>query len=243
MPAGEKTMFFKLTGGRHYDKKLRRHYVSGDLVPSKSDLTAVFPGKFVRDEAAEKSMEDPFAGDVPPAPNGLRTVPGGEGEFAKLHPSAPAEMKARAEQGEPGLVYATPTTEGERLPGATAPAPRPAAREPEPDENVQAREDALAQDAEKSLADRQAEAGQTPSAVAMASTSQDSDEESDYKPVKSDLGDDVSEAYPEARKAGIIVLRKGSWYHVADAKDPNAPLNDSALRKEDLAGAIKQYGG
>jgi hypothetical protein len=73
--------------------------------------------------------------------------------------------------------------------------------------------------------------------------SSDAGADSDYAPVSSKLGEDVSEAYPEARKAGIVVLRAGSWYHVADAKDPETALNETGLRKDDLSSAIKKYGG
>lgn len=59
------------------------------------------------------------------------------------------------------------------------------------------------------------------------------------------LGDDVSENFPEAFEAQLLVFKQGKNYYVTDAADPEAPLNDQPItRKDDVREFIAtQRGG
>lgn len=50
----------------------------------------------------------------------------------------------------------------------------------------------------------------------------------------SKLGDDVSDEYPKAKEADLLVLQRGKNFYVADKDDPDRALNEEPLSKGKL---------
>lgn len=54
-------------------------------------------------------------------------------------------------------------------------------------------------------------------------------------------GEDATVDFPDAAKADLKVFRKGPWYTVVDADEPNKALNDKGLKKSDVSPFLKKY--
>ncbi len=72
----------------------------------------------------------------------------------------------------------------------------------------------------------------------LPEVSPDADESE--KDVKSEHGDNVTAAFPAAEKIGLSVFEKSNWYVVVD-NDDSSVLNGKKLRKDAVAGFLKQY--
>jgi len=65
----------------------------------------------------------------------------------------------------------------------------------------------------------------------------DVDIDIDVCDIKSALGKNVTELYPLATENNLVVLRKNSWFHVADADNPDVALNAKGMKKV----AVKEF--
>jgi hypothetical protein len=74
-------------------------------------------------------------------------------------------------------------------------------------------------------------------AVAME---EDAEEEADDEPVESDLGDDVTSDFADAKKAEMKVFKDGKQYFVADSADPSKSLEKKGMTKAEMKAYLKE---
>lgn len=85
--------------------------------------------------------------------------------------------------------------------------------------------------------------GKSPPKKSKAQTSKAQVEQDESGEVESELGSDVTEQFDLAEGSDLRVLQKGSWYYVVSADDPNSPLNEKALKKDDVQDFLDEQDG
>lgn len=73
-------------------------------------------------------------------------------------------------------------------------------------------------------------------AAAMAAEDEDEDDE----PVESDLGEDVTTDFPEAKKAEMKVFRDGKKFNISEASDPETAINKKPMTKTEATKFLKE---
>jgi hypothetical protein len=71
-------------------------------------------------------------------------------------------------------------------------------------------------------------------------TSEGEGEEEPEETSPSDLGVDVSSQFPDAKKADLVVLKKGSKFQVADKDDPSKPVSKKPMTKDETNKFLKK---
>lgn len=57
------------------------------------------------------------------------------------------------------------------------------------------------------------------------------------------LGKNVTEEFPEAVGAGLLVFKRGAWFYVADPADPDEAIHEKGLRKSAVGSFIEDGEG
>lgn len=58
---------------------------------------------------------------------------------------------------------------------------------------------------------------------------------------RGELGEDVTENFPEAKDADLKVFTKGGWHYVTEPDKTDKALNEKALKKDGVAPFIKKF--
>lgn len=73
-----------------------------------------------------------------------------------------------------------------------------------------------------------------PAAINQTAVIDDDNSDGEDGVVESSLGENVTEDWPEAAVAGLLVLKKGSRFYVVDAEEPDESLTEKSLTKKQL---------
>jgi hypothetical protein len=78
------------------------------------------------------------------------------------------------------------------------------------------------------------------SKAAQAVEDDDEDEDEDDS-VESELGEDVTDEYPNAKEKRLRVFKNRGFFYPASEDDPNESVSEKALRKKDLKKFLRDY--